>query len=247
MRFHDWTVAITGASRGLGRHLALAFAREGAFVAVGYRARREEAELTLQACEQAGGAGTLLGADVRDRDALRDAFAELARQRGSIDVLVNNAAVQHDGPFVVGRAEEWDEVIGVNLTGVANCTHAVARAMMARRRGVIVNVASAAALRTTEGRTSYTASKAAVLAFTRVTARELAPHGVRVNALVPGFVDAGMAERMDHRLKESSRTAIPLGRFADATEIAAAALFLASDDASYLIGHALVVDGGVSL
>jgi 3-oxoacyl-[acyl-carrier protein] reductase len=247
MRFSDRTVAITGASRGLGRHLAIAFAREGAFVAIGYRARRDEAESTLAACRDVGGSGELLAIDVRDREMVRGAFAALEQQRGGIDVLVNNAGVQHDGPFALGRADDWDEVVAVNLGGVVHCTHAVARPMMARRRGAIVNVASASALRASDGRTSYAASKAGVLGFTRVVARELGPHGVRVNALVPGFVDTGMAARMDHRLQESSRAAIPLGRFAKPEEVAAAALFLASDDAAYVIGHALVVDGGVSL
>jgi 3-oxoacyl-[acyl-carrier protein] reductase len=245
-RFAGRTVAITGASRGLGRSLAVAFAREAAFVAVGYRTRRDEAEQTLAACREAGGDGLVFAVDVRDRAAVDAAFGALQGARGGLDVLVNNAGVQRDGLFAMSSAEDWDDVMAVNLDGVRHCTHAVARAMLARRSGAILNVASVSAIRTSDGRASYTASKAGVLAFTRVIARELAPHGVRVNALVPGYVDTGMAARMDRRLQESAREAIPVGRFAAADEVAAAALFLTSDDARYVIGHALVVDGGLS-
>lgn len=247
MRFEDQCVVITGASRGLGRHLAVAFAAEGAYVAVGYRARRDDAQATLDSCREAGGDGELLGLDVRDHPAVRAALGELDRARAGIAVLVNNAGVARDGLLALGAPEDWDDVLAVNLGGTYHCTQAVARPMMGRGGGAIVNVASTSALRAVEGRSSYTTSKAAVIAFTRSVARELAPRGVRVNALVPGYVDTGMAARMDRGLKASAREAIPLGRFAAPEEIAAAALFLASEQARYIIGQALVVDGGLTL
>lgn len=246
MRFASHTVVVTGASRGLGRHFAEAFAREGAFVVVGYRARKDEAEATLAACRAHGADGMSLAVDVRDRASVQTAFDAVFAARGSVDVLINNAGVHRDGMFALERPDDWDEVLGVNLGGVHHCTHAVARPMMARRSGAIVNVASVSAMRAVAGRSSYAATKAGVVAFTRVVARELAPHGVRVNALIPGFVDAGMAERMDRRAKETTREAIPLGRFGAPAEIAAAALFLASNEARYVVGHALVVDGGLT-
>lgn len=246
-RFEGRTVAITGASRGLGRELAVAFAREGAFVAVGFRVRRDDAEATLRACREAGGNGELMAMDVRDRGAVRAAFDELLRMRGGIDVLVNNAGVTRDALFAMSSRADWDETLAVNLGGIFDCTQAVARPMMARGSGAIINVSSVSALRAGDGRASYATSKAGILAFTRVVARELAPHGVRVNAIVPGYVETGMAARMDHARRDQARAAIPIGRFGASEEIAAAALFLASDDARYVIGHALVVDGGLSL
>ena len=247
MRFRGRTVVVTGASRGLGQHLALAFAREGAYVAIGYRSHRDEAEATFLACRDAGGDAELAGFDVRDRDAVRRALAELDRKREGIDVLVNNAGVHRDALFAVAPPDDWDEVVSVNVTGVYNCTHAVVRPMMARRRGAIINVASVSALRPTDGRAAYAASKTAVIGFTRAIARELAPSGVRVNAIVPGYVETGMAARLDWKRREQATERVPLGRFATPDEVSAAALFLASDEARYVIGHALVVDGGLSL
>jgi 3-oxoacyl-[acyl-carrier protein] reductase len=247
MRFSGRRVVVTGASRGLGRHLAVAFAREGAFVALGHRSRREEAEETLRICRDAGGDGDLLAFDVRDREAARRTLGELDRSCEGIDVLVNNAGVHRDALFAVGSPDDWDEVLSVNVTGVYNCTHAVARPMMARRRGTILNVASVSALRATDGRAAYATSKSAVIGFTRSIARELAPSGIRVNAIVPGYVDTGMAARLDWNKRKSAVEKVPVGRFATPDEICSAALFLASDDARYVVGHALVVDGGLSL
>jgi len=247
MRFQDRCVVITGASRGLGRQLATAFAGEGAFVVVGYRSHGDEAEATLAACRDASGDGELWAVDVRDRAAVRSGLSAIDRDREGIAVLVNNAGIARDGLFAMASPDDWEEVLAVNLSGAHHCTQAVARSMMARGGGVVINVASASALRAVEGRAAYTTSKAGLLAFTRVVARELAPRGVRVNALVPGYVDTGMAARMDRRLQEQARQAIPAGRFAAPEEVAAAALFLASDEARYIMGQALVVDGGLTL
>jgi 3-oxoacyl-[acyl-carrier protein] reductase len=247
MRYSRKTVVVTGASRGIGRAMAQAFAREGGFVAIGYRVRREEAEQTLRLCTEVGGDGLLMSLDVRDPATVRKAFDEVLRARGRIDVLVNNAAVTRDGLFAISTRSDWDDVISTNLSGISECARAAVRPMMAQGSGAIINVSSTSALRAVEGRAAYATSKAGVLAFTRSIARELAPHGVRVNALVPGFVDGGMAARMDHVRREQARATVPAGRFATSEEVAAAALFLASDDARYIIGHALIVDGGLSL
>jgi 3-oxoacyl-[acyl-carrier protein] reductase len=245
-RFAGRTVLVTGGSRGLGRAICASFGAEGAHVIVAYRAREAAAREVLGAIEAAGGAGQIVGFDVRDPAAVERAVASLAAAR-PIDVLVNNAGVVDDQLFPLMTQESWDEVVSTNLGGAFHCARAVVRPMIARGRGVIVNVGSVSSLRARAGQAGYAASKAGLVAFTRALGAELAPRGVRVNAVVPGLAAAGMAERLDARAAEQRRAAIPLGRFAAPEEIARAVLFLASDDASYIVGHALVVDGGLTL
>lgn len=237
---------MTGASRGLGRGIAEAFAREGARVGIGYRVRKDEAERTLAQVTAGGGTGSLLALDVRDPESVEASFAEFARD-AELDVLVNCAAVVRDQLFAMMSTEYWEQVIAANLTGTYHCCRAAVPRMMARRRGAIVNVASVAGLRASPGQSNYAASKGGILALTSTLAAELAPRGIRVNAVVPGLLTTGMGQRLDRRIAESRQAAIPLGRFGAADEVARAVLFLASDDASYVVGQSLVVDGGLSL
>jgi len=246
-RFEDKTVVVTGASRGLGRAIAVAFASEGAFVYVAFRNRTDEAAKTLDLMAEAGGRGATLPFDVRDRDGVTDAFARVQRERGRLDVLVNNAGLARDALFPLMGADDWQEAIDTNLSGTFHCSSAAVRLMLARKAGAIVNVASAAGIRAAVGQTNYSASKGGVLAFTRSLAAELAPRGVRVNAVVPGLLSAGMAARLDHRIAAEQRARIPLGRAGSAEEVARVVLFLASDDASYVVGQCLPVDGGLTL
>lgn len=241
------TVLVTGASRGLGRVLARAFAREGAFVAVGHRTHEAEAHRLVEELRTEGCDGMVVGFDLRAAETIGAAVRAVEDRRGRIDVLVNNAAVIHHGLFAMDQASAWNEVITTNLVGVATCTRAVVRGMLGRRAGTIINVASIAALRTLPGSSSYAAAKAGLLALTRALAMELAPRGIRVNALVPGLLDLGMADRTPRSMREQLRERIPLGREGTGEDVAAAALFLASDAARYIVGHALVVDGGMSL
>jgi 3-oxoacyl-[acyl-carrier protein] reductase len=245
-RFEGAGVLVTGASRGLGRGIAEAFAREGARVGVGFRVRREEAERTLESVVAAGGTGALVELDVRDLPSVEAAFDGFTRD-ATLDVLVNNAAEARDQMFALMPAEQWEAVIAANLIGTYHCCRAAVSRMLARRRGVIVNVASVAGLRASPGQSNYAASKGGVLALTTTLAAELAPHGVRVNAVVPGLLATGMGQRLDRRIADGRRAAIPLGRFGEASEVASAVLFLASDAASYVVGQSLVVDGGLSL
>lgn len=245
-RFEGQNVIVTGASRGLGRTIAQAFATEGARVGIGYRARVTEAEQTLALLGDAGGAGVLLRFDVRDFPSVEDAFASFATD-GPIDALVNNAAALRDQFISLLAPEEWEEVIDTNLTGTFNCCRAALRYMIPKRRGAIVNVASVAGIRASPGQANYAASKGGVVAFTATAGAELAPRGVRINAVVPGLLTTGMGQRLDHRIVEKRRAAVPLARFGEAREVASAVLFLASDDASYIIGQSLAVDGGLSL
>jgi 3-oxoacyl-[acyl-carrier protein] reductase len=243
-RFEGATVVITGASRGLGRALACAFAAEGAFTFIGHRDAERAAD-PLAAVRRIGD-GALLRFDLRDGEAVDAAMAHVLDTRGQIDVLVNNAALVDQSALAMANQDTLDAVIDVNLGGTLRCSRAVARPMMARGRGAIINVSSVAALRALEGSSAYAASKAGIIALTRSLAKELAPKAVRVNAVVPGFLDVGMGARLDADNAERQRARIPLGRFGSADEVARAVTFLASDEASYVTGAALVIDGGLS-
>ncbi|MFH2006125.1 MAG: SDR family NAD(P)-dependent oxidoreductase [bacterium] len=245
--FEGQTVLVTGASRGLGRAIAVAFGRAGARVLAHHHVHEEEGARTMEAVEQAGGACSALQFDVRDREAVNSAVKEAVAKHGAIDVLVNNAGVAIDGPALFLSADDWEQVLAVNLTGTFHCCQAVMKPMLARGRGAIVNVGSVAGLHASPGQASYAASKGGIVALTRTLAAELAPRGIRCNAVVPGLLSTGLAERLDHRIAEEKRRRIPLGRFGTGEEVAEVVLFLASDRASYLIGQAVVVDGGLTL
>ena len=243
-RFTDRTVVVTGASRGLGRAIACAFAAEGARVIVGYLRAEDEAVRTVSLL---GGRGESLRFDVTRPDEVHAAFTEVHHRHGRVDVLVNNAGSSRDGPVALLGPDEWREVLAVNLDGAFLCTRAVLPPMLHARRGAIVNVASIAGVRANPGQANYAASKGGLLAFSRTLAAEIAPRGIRVNAVVPGLIDAGMVQHMDHRLLERAKARIPMGRLGQAEDVARAVLFLASDDASYVAGCELPVDGGLAL
>jgi 3-oxoacyl-[acyl-carrier protein] reductase len=248
--FQGKTVLVTGASRGLGRAIALAFARRGAYVFIGYRMREDKALETLAALKEAGretgGDGGLACLDVRNAESADAAIAGIAGERGGLDVLVNNAGVARDGLFAMMPQQDWAETLATNLTGAFNCCSAAVKTMIARRSGAIINVASVAGLHASPGQANYAASKGGLLAMTRTLAAEMAPYGVRVNAVVPGLLTSGMAARLDHRVMEAKKKQIPLGRLGEAGEVAEAVVFLASEAASYIVGQAIVVDGGMT-
>lgn len=245
-RFEGRTVIVTGGSRGLGRAMAAAFGAEGAFVIVGYLARERDAEHTLSLVREAGGDGRVMPFDVSRRPDVDAAIEAIAKERGRVDVLVNNAGIARDELFPLMSQESWDEVLATNLGGLFHCARAVVRPMLAAGRGAIVNVGAVAALRASPGQVNYAASKGGLVAFTRALGAELAPRGIRVNAVLPGAISAGLAARLDRRVADRIRAAIPAGRFGTAEEVARAVLFLASDEATYIIGQSLVVDGGLT-
>lgn len=245
-RFDGRTALVTGASGGVGAAIARAFAADGAFVFVGYGSNERRASTTLGSLREAGGNGELLGFDVRRRDAVDAAFERAFAARGRIDVLVNAAGCARDAPFALSDAADLDVTLDVNLKGAVHCSRAVVRRMLAARSGAIVNVASISGLHASPGQTAYAASKGGLLAFSRTLAAELAPSGIRVNTVVPGFLTVGMAAALDRRILQQQRTRIPLGRFGSAEEVAEVVSFLSSDAASYVVGQALVVDGGLT-
>ena len=245
-RFEGRTVLVTGGSRGLGRAMAVAFAAEGAHLILGYLARDKDAAESLAQVRAAGGDGSAIPFDVSKRAEVDEAVLAIVRERGRVDVLVNNAGIARDELFPLMDQQSWDEVIATNLGGLFHCARAVVRPMMSAGGGAIVNVGAVSALRASPGQVNYAASKGGLLAFTRALGAELAPRGIRVNAVIPGAIASGLASRLDRRIAERIRGNIPLGRFGTAEEVARAVLFLASEDAAYIVGHALVVDGGLS-
>ena len=246
-RFAGAEVVVTGASRGLGRGIAEAFAAEGARVWLGHRTHTAEATEAADRIEAAGGRARALAFDVRDEAAVETAFDRVLREAEHIDVLVNAAGVNRDGWFPLLDRDAWDDVMRTNLDGAVHCTRAVVRSMWRRRQGAIVNLASASGVRASPGQANYASSKGALLALTRTLGAELAPKGIRVNAVVPGLIAAGMVARMDPRVVADKTALIPAGRLGESADVANAVLFLASDDARYVIGQALAVDGGLTL
>jgi 3-oxoacyl-[acyl-carrier protein] reductase len=242
-RFEGSTVLVTGASRGLGRTLALAFADEGAYVFAGYRAREEDAAETARLLS---GRGERLRFDVTQPEAVEAAFATVRARKGRLDVLVNNAGATLDGPAALMDRAQWRGVLDVNLDGAFQCTRGAIPLMLGQRTGAILNLASVAGLRASPGQANYSASKGGLLALTRTLAAELAPRGIRVNALVPGLIETGIARHLDRRVAARMVEATPLGRAGKPEEVARAALFLCSEEASFIVGHALVVDGGLT-
>jgi 3-oxoacyl-[acyl-carrier protein] reductase len=239
--FSNKIALVTGGSRGIGRAVVEELRRKNAMVYFTYHRHEEAAEETAQTL----GASKILCAQ-GDAAAIESTVDSIIKANGRIDILVNNAGITSDQYLMMMPADEWDKVIDTNLNGAFRFAKAVVRPMMAAQSGVIVNIASVSGLVGIGGQTNYAASKGALIAFTRSLAAELGPRGIRVNAVVPGFVETDMTARMPRQIKQQNLARILVKRFGTAHEVAAAVAFLASNDSSYIIGQALVVDGGLT-
>jgi 3-oxoacyl-[acyl-carrier protein] reductase len=247
MRLKDQIALVTGGSRGIGRAIALEFAREGAKVAVVYRGNEAAAAALVQEIAQAGGTARAVQADVADWASVEGCVERVEQELGPVDILVNNAGVIHDDLFVRLQPEEWDRVLRTNLGGTYNCCRALAYPMMKRRRGRIINMSSVAAEHVNLGQTNYAASKGAINAFTRALAVELASRGVTVNAIAPGFIETDMSAAVRNKAGDRIKKYIPMRRIGTPEDVARVAVFLASADSAYVTGQVLTVDGGLSL
>jgi 3-oxoacyl-[acyl-carrier protein] reductase len=232
------TALVTGGSRGIGRAIALELACAGASVTFSYRSGKDEAE---DVARDTG--GRAVQADVSDPAQAK----ELVDAAGDLDILVNNAGVTRDGLIARMSDEDWSDVIETNLGGVFHTCRAAARGMMKRRAGSIVNISSIVGLHGNPGQTNYSASKAGIIGFTKALARELGNRGVRANVVAPGYVDTRLTQVIADEMKELMLANTPLGRFGTPEDIAGAVRFLCSDEASFITGEVLLVDGGLGM
>lgn len=239
------TALVTGASRGIGRAVALRLAEEGARVAINYAGNVKAAEEVKASIEAAGGTAILCQADVADSAAVEAMVAAVAKEFGTIDILVNNAGITRDTLLMRMKDEDFAKVLDTNLKGVFYCTKAVSKLMMKKRAGRIVNMASVVGLVGNAGQTNYAAAKAGVIGFSKSAAKELASRGITVNVVAPGFIGTDMTAGLPESVKEKMLTDIPLGRMGEPEDVANAVLFLASDQASYITGQVVNVDGGM--
>lgn len=244
MRLKNKVVVVTGAGSGIGRAIAHLFSGEGARVVIA-EIVTEVGKALAADLQEKGRDAMFIATDVADSRSVNDFFEKAVSTFGRVDILVNNAGVISDGFLTKTDDEQWKRIIDVNLTGTFNCGRAAASIMIEQGRGVIINATSVVALYGNIGQSNYIASKAGVIGLTRAWARELGPKGIRVNAVAPGIIETRMTENIPEKIKEMFRKRTPLGRFGRPEEVAQAYLFLASDEASFINGVVLSVDGGL--
>ena len=244
MRLKDKVALITGGARGIGRAIAMAFAREGADIVVA-DVNQEEAEKTARDIEALARKSLAIPMDVTNYLKVEEAINKILDKFGKVDILVNNAGITKDGLLLRMNEAEWDAVINVNLKGTFNCTKAVSKAMIKQRSGKIINIASIIGIIGNAGQANYSASKAGIIALTKTAAKELASRNINVNAVAPGFIQTDMTAGLSEDIKQKMKEAIPLNKFGSPDDVAAACLFLASEDADYITGQTIIVDGGM--
>ena len=245
MQLDGKVALVTGASRGIGRAVAIRLAKSGAKIAVNYAGNQAAAEEVKQIIEQNGGEAILVQADISNAESVDAMVATVMEAFGRIDILVNNAGITRDTLLMRMKEADWNAVIQTNLTGVFYVTKAVSKIMMKQRYGKIVNMSSVVGLMGNAGQANYAAAKAGVIGFTKSMAKELAARNITVNAIAPGFIATDMTAVLSDKVKEDLATKIPMGRLGEADDIASAVLFLVSDSANNITGQTLNVDGGM--
>lgn len=245
MKLAGKNALVTGASRGIGREIALELARQGANVAVNFSGSEQLANEVVDTIKALGRESFAVQANVSNSDAVTDMVKKVVDQFGTLDILVNNAGITRDNLLMRMKEEDWDAVIDTNLKGVFLCTKAVSRQMMKQRTGRIINISSIVGVSGNAGQANYVAAKAGVIGLTKTTAKELATRGITVNAVAPGFITTDMTDKLNEELKAEMLKQIPLGRLGDPDDIAKVVVFLASEDSRYMTGQTLHVDGGM--
>jgi len=239
------TAVVTGASRGIGRAVALELAEQGANVVVNYSGSEAKAYEVVEAIKEMGNEAIAVRCNVGNMEDVQAMMKEALTQFGTIDILVNNAGITRDNLLMRMKEDEWDDVININLKGVFNATKAVTRQMMKQRSGRIINIASIVGVMGNAGQANYVAAKAGVIGLTKSTARELASRHITVNAIAPGFITTDMTDKLTEDVKTEMLKQIPLARFGEAKDIASVVSFLASEKSAYITGQTLHVDGGM--
>jgi 3-oxoacyl-[acyl-carrier protein] reductase len=242
----DKVAIVTGASQGIGRDTALALAAAGARVAVAAR-NQEKLIALVEEIKNAGGEALALKMDVADPEQVKLAFKAVTEKFARLDILVNNAAITRDGLALRMKSEDWNAVISTNLTGAHFCTQQALAIMMRARAGRIINISSIVAEMGNAGQSNYVASKAGLIGLTKAIAIEIASRNITVNAVAPGFIETPMTDVLSAEVKEDLKRRIPLGRMGQPSDVTAAIIFLASDEAAYITGHVLDVNGGMYL
>lgn len=245
LRLAEQVALVTGASRGIGRGIAQRLASEGAHVVVNFRDRQAAADEVVGAIAAAGGAATAVRADVSDPEQVQALVDDTLARHQRLDIVVNNAGLTRDGLLMKMADQDWDLVLAVNLRSVFLVSRAVVRPMMRQRRGRIVNITSVAGLGGNAGQTNYAAAKAGMVGFTKSLAKEVGSRGVTVNAVAPGYVPTDLTDSLPAALIEEATRLTPLGRLGTVDDVAGAVAFLASDDAAFITGQVLRVDGGM--
>ncbi|OIJ09869.1 3-oxoacyl-[acyl-carrier-protein] reductase [Anaerobacillus arseniciselenatis] len=238
---------VTGASRGIGRAISLQLAKQGAKVAVNYAGNEAKANEVVEEIKALGGEAIAIKADVANVTDVDAMVKETIKTFGSLEILVNNAGITRDGLIMRMKEEDWDAVINTNLKGVFNCSKAVTRQMMKQRFGRIVNISSVVGVLGNAGQANYVAAKAGVIGLTKSLARELANRNITVNAVAPGFIETDMTDELSEDVKQELLKQIPLAKLGQAEDISAVVRFLVSDDANYMTGQTLHVDGGMAM
>lgn len=250
MRFEGKVAVVTGASRGIGRAIALELGQESARVVVNYNQNADAAQEVVDAIKKHGGEALAVQADVGQYAQAEAMIKGAIEDYGDLHILVNNAGITRDGLIMMMSEEDWDTVIQTNLKAAYNCSKVAVRHMMRKRYGRIINITSVSGQMGNAGQTNYSASKAGQIGFTKALAREVAPRNITVNAVAPGFIETDIWANVPEAIKNTMdrlKEMIPLGRVGQSEEIAHAVAFLASDDAAYITGHVLTVDGGMGM